>query len=215
MFIQHVAGHCESKRAAARSVAVANATNPGGCDRNEEHGKIMPIRLFRSGANRKVIDRIHGEIVAAARDRVLFADYGIEDTLDGRFEILVVHGAAVLQRLQALPPPGPDLAQDVADALFRHFDIALREMGVGDTSVPKRMKTLAEAFFGRAKAYREAAGADIAALAAALSRNVYAGKSDAKRLARYVVQLDAELARLELADFLDGPIAFPRPGDID
>jgi cytochrome b pre-mRNA-processing protein 3 len=173
----------------------------------------MPLRLFRGAANRKVIDRIHGEIVAAARDRVLFADYGIEDTLDGRFEILVVHGAAVLHRLQGLPPPGPDLAQDIADVLFRHFDIALREMGVGDTSVPKRMKTIAEAFLGRAKAYREAAGA--AALAAALSRNVYAGKSDAKRLARYVAQLDAALARLELADFLAGPIAFPRPGDID
>lgn len=174
----------------------------------------MLLRLFRGAANRKVIDRIHGEIVAAARDRTLFTDYGIEDTLEGRFESLTLHGAAVLRRLQALPQPGPDLAQDVADALFRHFDVALREMGVGDISVPKRMKTMAEAFLGRAKAYAEAGEMDPAALAAALSRNVYAGRSDGMRLARYAIQMNDGLDRLTLDDFLRGPIPFPQPAAI-
>jgi cytochrome b pre-mRNA-processing protein 3 len=174
----------------------------------------MFSKLFRGAANRKVIDRIHGEIVAAARDPVLFTDYGIEDTLDGRFELVVLHGAMVLHRLQALPEPGADVAQDVADALFRHFDIALREMGIGDTSVPKRMKTITEAFLGRAKAYFDAIEKDRLALAAALSRNIYAGKNDGMRLARYVEELNKMLAGLALEDFLNGPISFPKPGDI-
>jgi len=175
----------------------------------------MLSRLFRGTANRKVIDRIHGEIVAAARDRLLFTEYGIEDTLDGRFESLVLHAAFVVHRLNALPDPGPEVAQDLSEALFRHFDVALREMGVGDTSVAKHMKSMAEAFFGRAKAYCDACGRDELALAAALSRNVYAGKRDGARLARYAEKLNARLGALELADFLNGPIPFPSPGDID
>jgi cytochrome b pre-mRNA-processing protein 3 len=174
----------------------------------------MLPRMFRATANRRVIDRIHGEIVAAARDPVLFTDYGIEDTLDGRFESLVMHATAVLRRLQALPEPGPKVAQDVADAMFRNLDVALREMGVGDTSVPKHMKAMAEAFFGRAKAYHDAGEKDVVALAAALSRNVYAGKSDGLRLARYMMQLQEGLTCLALVDFLDGPIPFPKPGVI-
>ena len=97
--------------------------------------------------------------MAAARDRVLFTDYGIRNSLEGRFESLcIVHSAIILLKLQTLPEPGPKVAQDVADALFRHFDAALREMGVGDISVPKRMKTIAEAYLGRTKAYQDAFG---------------------------------------------------------
>ena len=174
----------------------------------------MLFGLFRTAANRKVIDRIHGEIVAAARDPDLFRAYGIEDSLDGRFESLTLHAAFVLRRLNALPQPGPDVAQDVTDALFRRFDAALREMGIGDTSVPKHMKAMAEAFFGRAKAYC-AEGIDDQALAAALSRNVYGGKNDGARLARYMGDVDRRLARLSLADFMDRSIPFPKPCDID
>lgn len=174
----------------------------------------MLSTLFRGVANRKIIDRIHGEIVAAARDRHLFTDYGIADTLDGRFESVVLHGAFVVRRLQALPAPGPDVAQDVTEALFRHLDVALREMGVGDTSVPKHMKSMAEAFFGRTRAYYDAFGTDRQAFAAALARNVYGGKNDGERLARYVEALESRLAGLPLERFLEGPIPFPKPAEI-
>ena len=130
----------------------------------------MIFGLFRGTANRRLIDRLHGEIVAAARDPVLFTQYGVADDLDGRFESVALHAALVLRRLNLLPPPGPQIAQDLADAVFQHFDIALREMGVGDISVPKRMKTLAEAFLGRAAAYDRALAAGHAALCAALPR---------------------------------------------
>src|SRR5579872_5750434 len=112
----------------------------------------MILGLFRGNANRKLVARLHGDIVAAARDPVLFTDYGIADTVDGRFESLVLHAALVLRRLETLPAPAPEVAQDLADLLFRHFDIALREIGMSDTRVPREMKALAEAFFGRAMA---------------------------------------------------------------
>jgi cytochrome b pre-mRNA-processing protein 3 len=174
----------------------------------------MLSSLFRGATNRKVIDRIHGEIVAAARDRALFTDYGIEDTLEGRFEAVVLLSAIVVHKLQALPDPAHEVAQDVTDALFRQFDAALREMGVGDTTVPKRMKTIAEAYLGRVKAYQDAFAKDRLALAPALSRNVYAGKNDGVRLARYVGALSDRLEDLALEDFLNGPIPFPKPRDI-
>lgn len=174
----------------------------------------MFSRVFRGATNRKFIDRLHGEIVAAARDPALFTDYAVEDTFEGRFETLVLHAIIVLRRLRALPEPGPQIAQDMTDGLFRHFDAALREMGVGDITVPKRMKTIAEAYLGRAKAYQAALDQDGLALAAALSRNVYAGKGDGARLARYVAELDGRLKALALEDFLNRPIPFPKPGTI-
>jgi cytochrome b pre-mRNA-processing protein 3 len=174
----------------------------------------MTFGFLRRSANRKLIDRLHGEIVAAARDPVLFTDYGIEDTFEGRFDSVTLHATLVLRRLRLLPAPAPEIAQELTDALFRHFDIALREMGVGDVSIPKRMKTLAEAFLGRSKAYDEALRQDGAAIEAALSRNIYASRRGARRLARYVEAIDAALAAAPLHDFLTGSAAFPRPSSI-
>ncbi|MFZ0559262.1 MAG: ubiquinol-cytochrome C chaperone family protein [Methylovirgula sp.] len=166
----------------------------------------MFFGLFRGARNRRLIERLHGEIVAAARDPVLFLAYGIGDDVDGRFESLALHAALVLRRLYLLPAPGPEIAQDLADALFRHFDVALREMGVADVSVAKRMRTIAEAFLGRANAYDRALREGHTALCATLSRNVYAGRRDADRLALYAEALDRTLAGATLAELIDGPI---------
>ncbi|MGH6817989.1 MAG: ubiquinol-cytochrome C chaperone family protein [Methylovirgula sp.] len=166
----------------------------------------MFFGLFRGAANRRLIERLHGEIVAAARDPVLFLAYEISDDVDGRFESLALHAALVLRRLNLLPAPGPEIAQDLADALFRHFDVALREMGVADVGIAKRMKTIAEAFLGRANAYDRALHEGHAALCAALSRNVYAGRRGADRLALYTEAIDTALAGATLAEFVGGPI---------
>jgi cytochrome b pre-mRNA-processing protein 3 len=170
----------------------------------------MIFGLFRGRRNTRLIERLHGEVVTAARDPVLFTAYGIADDLDGRFEAIALHASLVLRRLQQLPPPGPDIAQELADALFRHFDVGLREMGVSDTGVPRRMRDLAEAFLGRANAYNEALAQPeetrLAELATTLSRNVFAGQRDGAQLARYVARLDAALQQMPLAQFLEGPI---------
>jgi cytochrome b pre-mRNA-processing protein 3 len=174
--------------------------------------KVMIFGLFRGKNNARMIDRLHAEVVAAAREPVLFTSYGIADNLDGRFESLALHAALVLRRLKDLQAPGPDVAQDVADAVFRYFDIGLREVGISDTGVPRRMRDLAEAFLGRAAAYhdalRQTGDARFAALSEALSRNVFGGREDGAELARYVTILDKSLEQMPLVQFLEGPI-FP------
>jgi cytochrome b pre-mRNA-processing protein 3 len=171
-------------------------------------------RFLGRPSNRLVIDRLHGEIVAAARNRILFTDFGIEDTFEGRFESVVLHASLVLRRLRSLPNPAPDVAQDLADALFRHFEVALREIGVGDSAVPKRMKVLAEAFLGRGLAYDEALRGDPAALAVALKRNIYAGRKEGEALAVYVAALDAAVAAAPVEAFITGPVPFPSPSAV-
>lgn len=169
------------------------------------------VSLFRRSANRALIDRLSGEIVAAARHPVLYTEYGIEDSVDGRFEALTLHAAVVLRRLKCVPPPGPQMAQDLTDAIFSSFDTALRERGVGDLSVPRHMKTFAAAFLGRATAYDQALNGTAQGLTAALLRNVYAGQGNPDRLARYVKAAVEALDKTALEDFLAAKITFPEP----
>jgi cytochrome b pre-mRNA-processing protein 3 len=174
----------------------------------------MVLRLFRRSANRQLIDRLSGEIVAAARDPVLFTEYGIDDSLEGRFEAVTLHAVLVLRRLNRIDPPAPEIARDLTDAIFRSFEIALREMGVGDISVPKRMKTIAGAFLGRASAYDMALRGDAPALKAALARNVYDGRKNPDRLARYVETANEALAEASLEAFTLGRVPFPEPAAV-
>ncbi|MDR3463116.1 MAG: ubiquinol-cytochrome C chaperone family protein [Beijerinckiaceae bacterium] len=179
----------------------------------------MFFGLFRRSANRVVIERLYTVLVAASRQPALFTGLGMADTFEGRFESLTLHAALVLRALNALPAPGPDLAQDLVDAIFRHFDHTLREMGVGDTAVPKRMKTLAGAFLGRSAAYDEALREGPEHLAPALSRNIlHAAKDDSGAanaaliaLTAYAGAVAAGLKNLSVQNFIDGAVPFPDP----
>ncbi len=176
----------------------------------------MIFGLFRSrNRNAEIIGRLYGGLAEAARAPWLYRDLAIPDTVDGRFEALTVHAFLVLRRLGQMPAPADDLAKDLVDAIFRHFDAALREMGVGDISVPKKMKTIASAFFGRSKAYEDAWG-DKAALEQALARNIYGGSPPAGdevgRLSAYLRDSAARLAGLGFDDFVAGRLPFRDAG---
>jgi cytochrome b pre-mRNA-processing protein 3 len=137
----------------------------------------------------------------------------VPDTIEGRFDLLVLLTILVLRRLESLPDPGPEIAQEVIDATFEHLDAGLREMGVGDLTVPKRMKKLAEAFSGRSAAYRDALAKDGRAFAAAIARNIYGNDiSDprAHALTAYCEDVIAELGRAELPMLVAEP-PFPDP----
>jgi len=139
----------------------------------------MAIWPFRPSRANQDGERLLEAVTQAARRPALFAPGRIPDTLEGRFEALALYGALALIRLRADEGAGP-LAQEFTDKLFRLLDAGLREAGVGDTAVPKRMRTLAGAFYGRLEAYSAAIGADgDAALAAALGRNVFADEAHA------------------------------------
>jgi cytochrome b pre-mRNA-processing protein 3 len=146
-------------------------------------------RLFRRAPESDAIAAaVYGAIVAQARHPALYADFGVADTVDGRFEMVVLHTVLVLDRLQG-SEADRTAAQGIFDLFCTDMDRSLRELGVGDLGVPKRMKQMTERFYGRAAAYRAAlAAADRPALADALSRNVFGGPAaGAAPLAAYVL----------------------------
>jgi cytochrome b pre-mRNA-processing protein 3 len=156
--------------------------------------------------------------MAAARRPALFLrPYEVPDTLEGRFDLLVLFSTLLLRRLESLPHPGREIAQELVDALFEHLDAGLREIGVGDLAVPKRIKKLAEAFSGRTAAYRSALALDRAAFASALARNIYGEESADQRanaLADYCLDLVARLESANLAQVLAEPFPDPETTDV-
>ncbi|WP_245572745.1 ubiquinol-cytochrome C chaperone family protein [Lichenihabitans psoromatis] len=165
----------------------------------------------RAASNRKIIDRLNDDIIAAVRNPVFYQSGDVPDTFNGRFELLVLHLALVVRRLRVLQDPAPAMGQDLIDTVFRHLDPAMRELGVGDMAVPKRMKKLAEAFLGRSVAYDLALRTTDGSLADALSRNVYGGLRTADAMSRYVRASAAALDALDSTAFLNHGVAFPDP----
>lgn len=161
----------------------------------------------RRKASEGVIDRLHAAVAEAAREPAIYEGGGPPDTLEGRFEVLTLHVLLVLRRLKALPPPADDVAQDLVDAVFAHLEIALRESGIGDFGVPKRMKKLATAFYDRTGRYAAALDeSDAAQLAAALAERIPApGASAYGRFARYCLASERTLASADLDGLLAGP----------
>jgi cytochrome b pre-mRNA-processing protein 3 len=148
-----------------------------------------------------------------ARLPAFYLDLGVEDSLEGRFEMLALHVYLILRRLKGHGAAPEKVAQGLFDAMFAHLDDGLREMGVGDLVVGKRIRRLAENFYGRVAAYEAALSPDSEtdALPATLSRNVYAadGAPSAVPLARYVRQAAAELSAQPVGRIASGVVVFP------
>ncbi|MBY0565040.1 MAG: hypothetical protein K2P58_12740 [Hyphomonadaceae bacterium] len=172
------------------------------------------MKFWRFGASRADDDarRLLGAVTAAARSPALYGEDMAPDSLQGRFEVMTLHAALALYRLRDEPGLAP-LAQSFTDALFSAFDAGLREDGVSDTAVPRRMRRLAGDFYGRLRAYSTALDAgDDGALAAAIGRNLFADESAAAaatfaRRARGLAEGQRSLAveRLFLPDAWAGP----------
>lgn len=177
----------------------------------------MQALLGRLGVGdhaREDASALHAAVVARARDPEFYEDLRVADTVEGRFEMLCVHGFLVLYRLKREGDAGAPLGQALVDTLFLDLDRALREMGVGDLSVGKRMKTLAQAFYGRLEAYEGGLAAPSAGvLDAAVARNVFVDgqpvSGAADRLAAYMRASAAELAFVDLGALRSGEIQFP------
>jgi cytochrome b pre-mRNA-processing protein 3 len=170
------------------------------------------FRLFRPRFHPATIDSLYGVIVAQARAPDFYEEFGVPDSVEGRFELVVLHLALVTGRL-AREAEGAPLGNALVDRFGRDMDDNLREMGVGDLAVPKRMKRMFEALYGRTRIYRRAlneTGSE--ALEAALARNVYDGREGAvARLAAYVRRAARELDAADGGQILAGRLAFPAP----
>ncbi|MDB5581589.1 MAG: ubiquinol-cytochrome chaperone [Bradyrhizobium sp.] len=163
------------------------------------------------------IETIYGMIVTQAREPLFYRDFGVLDTVNGRFDLLVLHLWMVLRRMKPIEA-GAGLSQGLfSQALFDRFcedmDANLREMGVGDTTVPKRMRAFGEAFYGRVAAYDLALGAGREPLALALCKNILNGEhlDKARQLAIYAEAALADLAALDDTALLGGSWKFPSP----
>jgi cytochrome b pre-mRNA-processing protein 3 len=175
---------------------------------------LWPFNHFRKPrvASRGTIEAIYGMIVAQAREPLFYRDLDVPDTVNGRFDLLVLHLWMVLRRLRTIEN-GASLSQ----ALFDHFcddmDANLREMGVGDLTVPKRMQAFGEAFYGRAAAYDQALTGGEEPLAQALCKNILNGVEieKARQLAFYAAAVMAVLAGLDDATMQSESWRFPSP----
>ena len=139
---------------------------------------LAKIRNWLRPAPEALVARaLFTQAMAAARAPEFYLQGGVADSIDGRFDLVVVHLILIMHRLKGEGEEGRDLAQRLFDIAFANFDEALREMGVGDLTVPKRIRKMAEAFYGRVEIYEGAleTGGDVP-FAEALRRNLYRGK---------------------------------------
>ncbi|MGD9766938.1 MAG: ubiquinol-cytochrome C chaperone family protein [Pseudolabrys sp.] len=112
-----------------------------------------------SPSRQETIASLYGMIVAQARSPAFYRDFGVPDTVNGRFDMIVLHLALVLGRLRGSGADTEPLAQGLFDHFCRDMDGNLREMGISDLKVPKQMKGIGEAVYGRLRAYDEALAA--------------------------------------------------------
>jgi cytochrome b pre-mRNA-processing protein 3 len=172
-------------------------------------------RLFKAkGAGEEMAASLYRSVVGQARQPVFYADYGVPDSVDGRFELLALHMFFVLHRLKSGDAAAAQLAQVLFDTMFGDMDQTLREMGAGDLGVGKRVRAMAEGLYGRMAAYEAGLAGDDATLAAALRRNLYGtvpGPSDAvvHKLCAYLRAAVQHLGAQDQVLIAQGEITFP------
>ena len=175
----------------------------------------MLNRLFRRGPARDAGEAMYAALVSQARDARLYEALGAPDTVEGRFEVYTLHLVLLIDRLNAEGAGSKPVSQALFDAYVKALDAALREMGVGDLSVGKKMRKLGEAFFGRVKSSQAAFAAlpDTAPLCEFLARTVYAGieAPPVLALADYLLGQRAHLAAQPVERLLAGRVDWRAP----
>ena len=177
-------------------------------------------RWFHPSVHRERAERLYCRVVAQARRAEFYRDFGVPDTLDGRFDMILLISALVLRRLRREGDDGGRVGQAYFDAMMDDMDGSLREMGVGDLSVGRQVKAMARAFYGRAKAYEAALGAgDDAPLRAALRGNLFGttepGDGALAAVAAYVRQEATALEAQSGARLVAGEVEFGEPRGVE
>lgn len=168
----------------------------------------MLQKLFRVRSNDRIGLDLYARTVDQARDPAFFTSLGVADEIDARFELYTLHVLLLILRLRDEGEAGAEIAQELFDVYVSALDNALRELGVHDVTMAKKMRKLGEALYGRMTAYEAPIrAADMAALAEALARNVYAGADGetGDRLADYALRARAGLAAQSLKQVLAQP----------
>jgi cytochrome b pre-mRNA-processing protein 3 len=170
-------------------------------------------RLFRDRPAAALGRALYEPLIAQARRPAFYLEGQVPDTATGRFELYSLHLALVVRRLRGEGGFAAEASQALFDTFLSGLDDGLRELGVGDLTVPKTMKRLAEALYGRLKGVDAALAAERPdeALQALFARTVYAGQAARPELASYVRAAAAALAAQRIEDVLERPIPWPAP----
>jgi len=175
---------------------------------------LWPFNHFRKPRTplRGTIEAIYGMIVTQAREPSFYRDLAVPDTVNGRFDLLLLHLWLVLRRLTSVEG-GAALSQGLFDHFCNDMDDNLREMGVSDLKVPKRMRAFGEAFYGRTAAYDMALTGGPEALAQAICKNILNGENieKARLLAAYAEATMTTLDGIDEATLMSGSARLPLP----
>jgi len=159
--------------------------------------------------------KIYAAVVSHARHPNFYLDFGVPDTPDGRFDMILVHAFLVLRRLKRDVDKTAELSQEVFDLMFADVDQSLREMGIGDMGVGKRVRAMAEGFYGRVEAYEKGLANDGKVLAEALERNLYRKTSptptQTAAIADYIRDQARRLDSVDIDSLTAGNLGFGPP----
>ncbi len=171
-------------------------------------------KFFTPPADEAAAHNLYTALVTMSRRPALYTDGGVADTVDGRFDLIVLHLYLAIERLRREPAdtPARRVETPLLEVFFADMDQALREMGVGDLSVGRRVHDMAGAFFGRIQAYEAAlaaydGGGGPGPLSDAIRRNLYRGEERAEAgrwMAPYILALRTALAAVPVKDLLAG-----------
>jgi cytochrome b pre-mRNA-processing protein 3 len=172
-------------------------------------------RLFRERPAAGAGKALYTPLIEQARRPVFYLEGGVADTPQGRFELYSLHLALLVRRLRGAGPFAAEASQALFDTFLSGLDHGLRELGVGDLTVPKKMRRLGEALYGRLRGYDAALAGDAepGALEAMIGRTVYAGidSPPAHALSAYARDAAAAFAATPIESVLGEPLPWPQP----
>ena len=175
------------------------------------------IKKFKIIRYKPDASSIYQAIVRQSREVQFYTKCGVPDTPTGRFELISLHSFVFMKRLKVLGGEAEELSQALFDYMFADIDINLREMGVGDIGVGKKIKSLAAAYYGRIKAYETALIKGERAIKESLTRNLYCDEKPTERqlsaMTVYIIALSEVTNKLNLQQISTVDFIFPLPLD--
>ena len=172
--------------------------------------KRLKSALRKSSENLEIQpeEQLYRKALEASRNPELYLEFKVADSLDGRFDMLCLHVALIMRRLKAAEELRcAGFSQNLFDIFFADMDLTVREMGVGDLGVARRVRQMSEAYMGRLMAYSAHLDAkDTEGLAASLARNVSRTEKvqdKDRKLAVYVENAAKKLENVEIERLLD------------
>lgn len=172
--------------------------------------------LFRrKNPSNAAAETLYSSVVEKSREAAFYAEFGVPDTVDGRFDMIVIHAMLVFRRLRTGGNEADDTGQALFDLMFKDMDRSLREMGVGDLSVSRHIKKMAQAFYGRAAMYEKGLDGDEQTLAQALDVNVFrhgSAQPGAKvAMADYLRRAASHIGEQDVSEVTSGRVDFLVP----